>query len=90
LLSAGGTQYMLGLCPRTVQSASVARSSIISSSRRKPGRVVVLNRWPRGKLCASCFDVEAEKAKVRFSFVNVTAISWSDQPPPRNPYKRKR
>jgi hypothetical protein len=51
---------------------------------------VVLNRWPRGKLCASCFDVEDEKAKVRFSFVNVTAISWSDQPPPRNPYKRKR
>jgi len=50
----------------------------------------VLNRWPIGKLCASCFDAEAERAKVRYSFVNVTATSWSDQPPPRNPYKRKR
>jgi hypothetical protein len=47
-------------------------------------KVVVLNRWPIG-ICASCFDVEAEMAKVRFSFVNVTATSWSDQPPPRNP-----
>jgi len=53
-------------------------------------KVVVLNRWPIGKLCSSCFDVEAEKAKVRYTFVNVTATSWSDQPPPRNPYKRKR
>ena len=51
---------------------------------------MVLNRWPIGKLCASCFDVEAEKAKVRYSFVNVTAASWSDGPPPRNPYKRRR
>jgi hypothetical protein len=25
------------------------------------------------KLCSSCFDVEAEKAKVRYSFANVTA-----------------
>jgi len=25
-------------------------------------KMVVLNRWPIGKLCASCFDVEAEKA----------------------------
>ena len=38
--------------------------------------MVVLNRWPIGKLCASCFDVEAEKAKVRYSFVNVTGSSW--------------
>jgi hypothetical protein len=37
-----------------------------------------------GKLCASCFDVEAEKAKVRYSFVNVSAQSWNEQPPPRN------
>jgi hypothetical protein len=27
-------------------------------------KMVVLNRWPVAKLCASCFDVEAEKAKV--------------------------
>ena len=51
-------------------------------------KTVVLNRWPIGKLCASCFDVE--KAKVRYTFVNVTAQSWSERPPPRNPYKRKR
>ena len=51
--------------------------------------MVVLNRWPIGKLCASCFDVEAEKAKVHFSFVDVTAQSWNEQPPPRNPYKKK-
>jgi hypothetical protein len=53
-------------------------------------KVVVLNRWPMGRLCASCFDGEAERAKVRYSFVNVTAQSWNEQPPPRNPYKRKR
>ena len=53
-------------------------------------KLVVLNRWPAGKLYASCFDVEAEKAKVRYSLVNVTGTSWSDQPPPRNLYKRKR
>jgi hypothetical protein len=41
-------------------------------------------------ICASCFDVEAEKAKVKYTFVNVSALSWNEQPPPRNPYKRKR
>jgi hypothetical protein len=46
--------------------------------------------WRAGKLCASCIVVEAEKAKVRHSLVNVIGTSWSDQPPPRNPYKRKR
>ena len=40
---------------------------------------VVLNLWPVGKLCASRFDVEAEKAKVRYSFVNVSAQSWNEQ-----------
>ena len=49
-------------------------------------KLVVLNRWPVGKLCASCFDTEAEKTKVRYSFVHVTAQSWNEQPPPRNPY----
>ena len=32
-------------------------------------RTVVLNRWRR--LCPVCFDVEAEKAGVRYSFVDV-------------------
>jgi hypothetical protein len=53
-------------------------------------KVVALNRWPVGKLCASCFDAEAERARVRYTFVNVTAQSWNEQPAPRNPYKRKR
>jgi hypothetical protein len=51
-------------------------------------KIVVLNRWR--VLCASCFDVEAEKAKVRYSFVDVAAQSWNEQPPPRNPHNRKR
>jgi hypothetical protein len=49
-----------------------------------------LNRWPVGKLCAACFDAEAEKAKVRYTFVAVTAQSWSEEPPPRNPFKRRK
>jgi hypothetical protein len=51
-------------------------------------RTVVLNRWR--VICASCFDVEAEKSKVKYTFVNVSAQSWNEQPAPRNPYKRKR
>jgi hypothetical protein len=35
-------------------------------------KLVVLNRWPLGSLCASCFDVEAEKARVQYTLVNVT------------------
>jgi hypothetical protein len=51
-------------------------------------RTVVLNRWRI--LCPSCFDAEAEKASVKYTFTNLEAMSWSDRPPPRNPYKRKR
>jgi hypothetical protein len=46
-------------CPRTVQNASVEK--------------VVDYHVEPVKLCSSCFDVEAEKAKVRYSFANVTA-----------------
>jgi len=49
-----------------------------------------MNRWPIGKLCASCFDAEAVRAKIKYTFVNMTAQSWNEQPPPRNPFKRKR
>ena len=49
-------------------------------------RTVVLNRWQR--ICPSCFDQEAEKASIRYSFANLEA--QSDRQPPRNPYKRKR
>ncbi len=38
-----------------------------------------------GKLRASCFDVLAEQAKVRYSFVNVTAQSRHEQAAPLNP-----
>jgi hypothetical protein len=44
-------------------------------------KTVVLNTWRA--ICASCFDVEAEKAKVDYTFVNVSAQSWNEQPPPR-------
>lgn len=51
-------------------------------------RTVVLNRWR--VICPSCFDQEAERAGVRYSFANLEGMSWSDRPPPRNPCKRKR
>jgi PHP family Zn ribbon phosphoesterase len=51
-------------------------------------KMVVLNRWR--VLCPSCFDAEAEKAGVRYRFANLAGESWSDRPPPRNPYKRRR
>jgi hypothetical protein len=41
-------------------------------------------------LCPSCFDAEAEKAGVRYSFTNLEGQSWSDRPTPKNPYKRMR
>ena len=51
-------------------------------------RTVVLNRWRH--ICPSCFDEEAEKAGVRYQFVDVDALSWSERRAPSNPYKRRR
>ena len=51
-------------------------------------KVVVLNRWRI--LCPSCFDMEAEKAGVRYSFKDLDGQSWSDRPPPRKPHRRRR
>jgi len=51
-------------------------------------RTVVLNRWR--KLCPSCFDIEAEKAGMRYTFTDVEAMSWSDRPAPRGRSKRGR
>jgi hypothetical protein len=48
---------------------------------------VVLNRWK--KICPSCFDTEAEKAGVRYTFADLGGMSWGDRPAPR-PYKGKR
>ena len=51
-------------------------------------RAVVLNRWK--KLCPGCFDLLAEQAGIAYKFVRLDAMSWSDRPAPRNPYKRRR
>ena len=40
---------------------------------------VVLNRWRT--ICAGCFDLEAHKASVRYSFAALQAVSWSDRQP---------
>jgi hypothetical protein len=40
---------------------------------------VVLNRWRT--ICAGCFDLEAHKAGVRYSFRELAAASRSDRPP---------
>jgi hypothetical protein len=44
-------------------------------------KTVVLNRWRI--LCPSCFDAEAEKAGVRYSFTELEGQSWSERPLPR-------
>ena len=49
---------------------------------------VVLNRWR--SLCPSCFDIEAEKAGVRYSFEGLAGQSWSERPAPRSRSKRRR
>lgn len=51
--------------------------------------LVLLNRWKTG-VCPSCFDELAERAGIRYSFEDVSAISWSDMPVPRTRPKRKR
>ncbi len=50
---------------------------------------VTLNRW-RTNICPSCFDQEAEKAGIKYTLVGLDGELWSDKPPPRNPYKRRR
>ncbi|HEY7551223.1 MAG TPA: hypothetical protein VH913_17120 [Hyphomicrobiaceae bacterium] len=51
-------------------------------------RTVVLNRWRR--LCPGCFDVEAEKAGVRYSFKDLDGMSWSDRLVPKATPRPKR
>ena len=57
------------------------RRNVVSFDVEPPEafRTVVLNRWRI--ICPSCFDQEAEKAGVRYSFVNVSATPWSDLVP---------
>jgi hypothetical protein len=51
-------------------------------------KTVVLNRWR--KLCPGCFDVEAEKAGVRYTFKDLDAVSWSERPVPKAGSRSKR
>jgi hypothetical protein len=51
-------------------------------------RAVVLNRWRI--VCASCFDGEAERAGIRYRYVNVRAMPWSEMPDPARRYGKKR
>ena len=51
--------------------------------------MVMLNRWKTG-ICPSCFDQEAEHAGIKYTFANLEAMSWSDRPAPRNPFKRRK
>jgi hypothetical protein len=44
-------------------------------------KTVALNRWRR--LCPGCFDVEAEKAGVRYRFVDLDGVRWSDRSAPK-------
>jgi hypothetical protein len=46
-------------------------------------------RLPDG-LCPGCFDMEAEKAGVRYSFVELDGMSWSDRPAPKRAPRPKR
>lgn len=75
----------------TAPHCDVCRRRSVVAYRVEPEeawKTVVLNRWRN--VCPSCFDAEAERAGVRFSFANLEGQSWSDKPAPRNPYRRKR
>jgi hypothetical protein len=52
-------------------------------------RLVLLNRWKTG-VCPSCFDELAEQGGIRYSFEEVSAVSWSDMPVPRTRPRRRR
>ena len=48
---------------------------------------MVLNRWRN--VCPSCFDAEAERAGVRYEFVDVGAMSWSNAPGAGSPVRQE-
>jgi hypothetical protein len=52
-------------------------------------RLVLLGRWKAG-VCPSCFDELAEQGHIRYSFVDVSAASWSDMPAPKTSPRRRR
>lgn len=52
-------------------------------------RLVLLNRWKTG-VCPSCFDELAEQGHIRYSFEDVSAMSWSDMPVPKTTRRGRR
>jgi hypothetical protein len=52
-------------------------------------RLVLLGRWKTG-VCPSCFDELAEQGGIRYSFEEVSAVSWSDMPAPKTQPRRRR
>jgi hypothetical protein len=52
-------------------------------------RLVLLGRWKSG-ICPSCFDELAEQASIRYSFEDVSAVSWSNIPAPKTSSRRRR
>jgi hypothetical protein len=52
-------------------------------------RLVLLDRWKTG-VCASCFDELAEQGGIRYSFEDVSAVSWSDMPVSKTRPRRRR
>jgi hypothetical protein len=70
---------------------TVTRTALIVTFAVEPEdarRAVVLSRWRN--VCPSCFDGEAERASIRYRFVNVRAMPWSEMPEPQRRYGRKR
>jgi hypothetical protein len=45
-------------------------------------KLVLLGRWKSG-VCIACFDELAQRGGIAYSFEDVTATSWSDQPDAR-------
>jgi hypothetical protein len=45
---------------------------------------------PVAALVPGCFDVEAEKAGIRYSFADLDGMSWSNRPAPKARPRRKR
>ena len=52
-------------------------------------RLVLVGRWKTG-VCPSCFDELAEQGGIRYSFEDVSAVSWSDVPAPKISPRRRR
>jgi hypothetical protein len=52
-------------------------------------RLVLVGRWKTG-VCPSCFDELAEQGHIRYSFEEVSAVSWSEVSPPKTGPRKSR